>query len=61
LLVAAQPMPSIFDLFDAVAAALWAGMPTGFDGEGPGLVLAVLGLGGWLRWVVMSVRRALDD
>jgi hypothetical protein len=53
-------MPSIFDLLDAVAA-LWADLPNGFDGEGPGLALAVLGLGGWLRWMVVGVRRALDD
>ena len=38
-------MPSIFDLLDA-AAALWAGLPTGFDGEGPKLAMAVLGAHG---------------
>jgi len=51
-------MLTVFDLLDA-ASTLRVGVPVGLDG--PGLALAMLGLAGWLRWVVMSVRRALDD
>jgi len=53
-------MPSILDLLDA-AAALRAGLPYGFAGDAPGLALAVLGLAAWVRWVVVGVRRALDE
>jgi len=51
-------MLSIFDILDA-ASALRVDNPTGL--EGPGLALAVLGIGAWLRWAVIGVRRALDE